>query len=217
MTIIIHYTFQRENGIFLIKQSHLKSTTYIHPHSAQNVDIMKFRILFTFASFFLVALASVLPAPLENQIWKRQNSCPSLEEISDFLKEKGIGENTVFYAYPGTIEQASKYAKSECSKDFTYFMSDPKWADWMAKCASDAGSRNDLFRRTPKAMGQLTKKYAYLILPDGKDANERSIWWEEEYPELLKNRVAVLGVTPTGDNPDDWEIYEYDPAKKAPH
>lgn len=177
---------------------------------------MKFYLLLFLISFFLASFTPILAAPYETSLEKRDGKCPSLDEIITFLEEKGIGGDTVFYTYPGTDSQASKFARAQCGKDFTYFMSDIKWANWFKDCARDSTARNKLFRETSRAMGMKATGTAFLVIPQGREPQKNSIWMEVEYPELKKRKIGVIGVTPDDSkDANDWNWWEYDSAEES--
>ncbi|PGH14317.1 hypothetical protein AJ79_03139 [Helicocarpus griseus UAMH5409] len=176
---------------------------------------MRFQLLLTFISFFLASFSAVLAAPSKHPFEKREDKCPSLETLVDFVGDKGFGENTVFYTYPGKDSEAVKFAKTECnSKTFVDLTKDMKYINWMKECAADATARKQLFRRASQAMARKATGVAFLILPKGAVPDKTSVWWEVEYPELLRRNIGVIGVTPGPGDAKKWDWYEYDPAEK---
>lgn len=155
------------------------------------------------ASLVLVNFGSGAPtslAPISD--WPHRKlfarACPAVADFVAELKAKGLGDNTVFYAYPATSQQAIAYAATLTDppgQSFEDFITPEQKDIYMTQCNEVGPGQNpadqvNLFNpRVSAALAEGATGTAYLMLPATaeSDHDTRSVWGRIEYPILQRN------------------------------
>ena len=129
--------------------------------------------------------------------------CPSVEEIADTLRQKGAGENTIFYTKPAISQNARALSTTlnPRGNSFSSLVTPDLLDTWLDACGFTPAEQEKLVPRISAALATAASGTAYILISPTQDPRAgTSIWVRCEFPTLMRNGAvtSILRV-----NPDD--------------
>ena len=180
------------------------------PFQDGNIPIFRLLTLGFFLWSFFTSMASAAPASI---LFKR--ACPSIENLTARLVNKGMNDNTVFYTNPVKSDQAVAFTTllSPSGNSFDQVWDKAAVNGLMTECVTGTPKAEigieggKLFLRLSTALAKAAIGKAYVLIPKDRDPMAGdSIWAIYELPYLMRNTAVteILRVDP--DNIDDLGI-----------
>ncbi|KAJ4470238.1 hypothetical protein J3R30DRAFT_3241035, partial [Lentinula aciculospora] len=117
------------------------------------------------------------------------NQCPETETIVEYLKENtNIGPNTVFYTSPISAAQAGAIAKqlTPPGNFYSNLITSEMQLQWLEECGPGP-EQDKLVPRISEAIALASSDIAYLVIEEGTEPKDTSIWVKYEFPALKRN------------------------------
>ena len=143
-----------------------------------------------------------------------KRACPSIDELTARVRDKGMTENMVFYTAPALSERAKAFCTT-LSPSGNWYGSVWSFDEQQAITAEcdPAGTRtpaanDELLKKVPRlsaALASAATGVAYILMPPSmaSKGREGSVWTSYEFPFLMRNPAVTAVIRIDPDDIDD--------------
>lgn len=120
--------------------------------------------------------------------------CPSIQTIVDTLRQRGAGDNTIFYTNPATSQNARALSTTLIPRGNYYgsLVTPDDFNTWMDACGFTPAEQDKLVPRISAAIATAASGTAYILISATQDPRAgTSIWVRCEFPTLMRNGAVT--------------------------